>query len=281
VLAGLRYDYFKVRFDDRRTTLTPSTTPTTATDLDRTDKEFSPRIGLIWSPTKSATYYISYSYSFLPSGETLGLTVLDRNTGVSSADFAPENAKNYEIGGHWDLTPSLALSAAIFQLDRNNVRNADGNGGFVQTGQQRTQGFELGLQGHVLPFWQVYGGYAYLDAEITKATAAAGTLGHRPQLVPRNQFSAWNRFDIVPAFAAGLGLIYQGSSYPNADNAVTLPSFTRADGALYFTFAGGRTRLALNVENLFDKTYFPTADANNNITVGAPRTARVTLDTSF
>jgi catecholate siderophore receptor len=158
LLAGLRYDYFKTRFVDRRTTLTPATTPTTATDLKRTDKEFSPRIGLIWSPTKSSTYYISYSYSFLPSAETLGLTVLDKNTGLSTADFAPENAKNYEIGAHWDLTPELALSAAVFRLDRNNVRNADGNGGFVQTGQQRTQGFELGLQGNVLPFWQVYGG---------------------------------------------------------------------------------------------------------------------------
>ena len=133
----------------------------------------------------------------------------------------------------------------------------------------------------MLPFWQVYGGYAYLDAEITKATPAAGTLGHRPQLVPKNTLSLWNKFDITPAFAAGLGLIYQGSSYPNADNLVTLPSFTRADGALYYTFAGGKTRLALNVENLFDKKYFPTADANNNITVGAPRTARVTLNTTF
>jgi len=281
ILAGLRYDYFKTRFDDCRTTLTPSTTPTAATDLERTDKEFSPRIGLIWSPTKTSTYYISYSYSFLPSAETLGLTVLDKNTGLSSADFAPENAKNYEIGAHWDLTPALALSAAIFRLDRNNVRNADGNGGFVQTGQQRSQGFELGLQGNVLPFWQVYGGYAYLDAEITKATPAAGTLGHRPQLVPKNTLSLWNKVDITPAFAAGLGLIYQGSSYPNADNLVTLPSFTRADGALYYSFAGGKTRLALNVENLFDKKYFPTADANNNITVGAPRTARVTLNTTF
>ena len=99
--------------------------------------------------------------------------------------------------------------------------------------------------------------------------------------MPKNTLSLWNKVDITPAFAAGLGLIYQGSSYPNADNLVTLPSFTRADGAVYYSFAGGKTRLALNVENLFDKKYFPTADANNNINVGAPRTARVTLNTTF
>jgi catecholate siderophore receptor len=281
LLAGLRYDYFKTTFDDRRTTLTPATTPSAATDLARTDKEFSPRLGLIWSPTSTATYYLSYSYSFLPSAETLGLTVLDPKTGLSTADFAPENAKNYEIGAHWDLSPVLTLSAAIFRLDRNNVRNADGNGGFVQTGQQRTQGVELGLRGEVLPHWQVFGGYAYLDSRITEATAAAGTLGHHPQLVPRNTVSLWNRFDIGSGFGAGLGLIYQDSSYPNADNAVVLPSFTRTDVALYYVFPDRKTRLALNVENLFDKKYFPTADANNNITVGSTRNARLTLNATF
>lgn len=281
LLAGLRYDYFKTKLDDRRTTLSATTTPTTPTDLARTDKAFSPRLGLIWAPTAASTYYASYSYSFLPSAETLGLTVLDRSTGLSTADFGPENAKNYEVGGRWDLLPRLSLSAAIFRLDRNNVRNADGNGGFVQSGQQRTQGVELGLQGQVMPDWRVYAGYAYLDSEITKATAAAGTLGNVPQLVPRNTLSVWNRIDLPAGFGAGLGIIYQGSSYPNANNQVQLPSFARADAAIYYAFEGGKTRLALNVENLFDKKYFPTADANNNISVGAPRNARLTLNTTF
>ena len=48
-----------------------------------------------------------------------------------------------------------------------------------------------------------------------------------------------------------------------------------------YAFAGGKTRLALNVENLFDRKYFPTADGNNNISPGAPRNARLTLSTAF
>ena len=71
------------------------------------------------------------------------------------------------------------------------------------------------------------------------------------------------------------------SGVPAISNAVTLPSFTRADGAVYYTFAGGKTRVALNVENLTDRKYFPTADGDNNITVGAPRTARLTLTSLF
>jgi catecholate siderophore receptor len=200
---------------------------------------------------------------------------------VSTADLASENAKNYEIGARWDATPKLSLSAAVFRLDRNNVRNPDGNGGFVQTGQQRTQGVELEVQGEVLPSWHMFGGYAYQDSRITQATAAAGTLGHHPQLVPENTLSLWNRFEIAAGLGAGLGIIYQGPSFPNADNAVTLPGFARTDVALYYALPGGKTRLQLNVENLFDKTYYPTADANNNVTVGAPRNVRLTLNTAL
>jgi catecholate siderophore receptor len=267
VLAGLRYDYFRARLDDRRTTVPP-------VDLAHTDKAFSPRLGVIWSPTSTQTYYASYSSSFLPSAETLSLA-------VNTANLDPENAKNYEIGARWDLRPNLTLSAAIFRLDRNNVRNADGNGGIVLAGQQRTDGVELGLQGEVTRNWQVYAGYAHLNARITKATAAAGNLGHRPQLVPENTLSVWNKVALGGGWSAGLGVVYQDESFPNADNAVTLPAFTRADGALYYAFADGKTRIALNVENLFDKKYFPTSDANNNLSPGAPRSARVTLSTTF
>ena len=36
-----------------------------------------------------------------------------------------------------------------------------------------------------------------------------------------------------------------------------------------------------NVENLFNKDYFPTAHNDNNIAPGAPRTARLTLRADF
>src|SRR4051812_3832243 len=53
LIAGLRYDYFKVNLEDRRT-LVP------ATNLASTDTGYSPRAGLIWSPTSASTYYINY-----------------------------------------------------------------------------------------------------------------------------------------------------------------------------------------------------------------------------
>ena len=277
IIAGLRYDHFKVDFDDRRTITTP-------VDLSRTDNAFSPRAGLIWTPNTGSTYYVSYSYAFLPSGEQLGLA-------TTTADLAPETARNYEVGARWDLLPKLTLSAAIFRNDRNDVRVADpaNPGLFVKSGQQRVEGIELGLQGEITRNWQVYGGYAHLDGRITKpissgtaATAASVVpAGNKIGLVPGNTFSLWNKFDLGRRWGAGLGLIYQSSSFTSFNNTITLPAFTRNDAALYYTFAGGKTRLAFNIENLFDKKYFPTVDGDNNISPGAPRNGRLTLSTVF
>lgn len=266
VLAGVRYDHFKVDFDDQRAT---------PTDLSRTDNAFSPRLGLIWTPTERSTYYASYSYAVLPSGEQLSLA-------PNTADLAPEKAKNYEIGARWDVLPKLTLSAAAFRLDRDDVRAADpaNPGFFVKTGQQRTDGVELGLQGDVMRNWQVFAGYAHLNGRITKATSS-GAEGKKIGLVPDDALSIWNKFNLGNGWGAGLGVVYQSDSYASFTNDVKLPAFTRTDGALYYTFADGKTRLALNVENLFNRTYFPTSNGDNNISPGAQRNARLTLATAF
>lgn len=270
LLGGVRYDRFQVDLDDRRSTTTP-------VDLKRTDNAFSPRLGLIWQPNDGSTYYASYSYAFLPSGEQLSLA-------ANTADLAPEKARNYEIGARWDIQPALSLSAALFRLDRDDVRVADpaNPGFFVRTGQQRTEGLELGLQGDITRSWQVFAGYAYLDGRITKATGSpAIPAGRKIGLVPNHTLSLWNKFNLSNGWSTGLGVIYQSDAYTSFNNTVTLPGFTRVDGAVYYAFADGKTRLALNVENLLDKTYFPTAYVDNNISPGAPRTARLTVSTRF
>jgi len=277
LVGGVRYDWFKANLDDRRTLVTP-------TNLAQTDIGWSPRAGVIWQPTTAQSYYVSYSYAFLPSAEQLGLT-------TTTTGLEPETAQNYEVGARWDLKPKLTLSTAVYQLERNNVKAANPAvpGTFVQTGQLRTRGAEVSLQGDVTNSWHVFGGYAYTDARVaqpfnsntTATTASLVPANNKVGLVPENTLSFWNKFDFNAGWGAGLGVIYQGSSYTSYTNTVKLPSFTRVDSAVYYTFAGKKTRIAFNVENLFNKKYWPTVDGDNNISVGAPINARVTLSTSF
>jgi catecholate siderophore receptor len=277
LLAGLRYDRFEVDFDDQR--VTPS-----AVDLARTDNEVSPRVGIIWSPTAGSSYYASYSYAFLPSGEQLSLAATTR-------DLAPEKSLNYEIGARWEVAPQLTLSTAIFRTLRQDVRVADpvNLGQFLRTGEQRAQGVEIGLQGAITRAWQVYGGYTHLDAKVmkpvTSGTAATPAsvipAGNKLPLTPENTFSLWNKLDLGAGWGAGLGLIYQEESFTSITNQVRIPAYTRLDGAIYYTFNRARTRVALNVENIGDRKYYPTVDGDNNISPGAPRNARLTLTTTF
>jgi catecholate siderophore receptor len=93
--------------------------------------------------------------------------------------------------------------------------------------------------------------------------------------------SLWNRFNLGEGWGTGLGLVYQGESYTSFNNTVTLPSFYRIDGAVYYAFPGRKTWLQFNVENILNKRYYPTVDGDNNISPGAPRNARLTLTLAF
>ena len=115
------------------------------------------------------------------------------------------------------------------------------------------------------------------NAQATSKTIVAG---NRVQLVPFNQFSWWNKYQITPVWAAALGVIYFSDSFASSDDTVKLPGFVRFDTALYLKI-DETWRAQLNVENLFNKGYWASADGNNNISPGLPRTVRLTAIAKF
>jgi len=149
----------------------------------------------------------------------------------------------------------------------------------VLTGAQRSRGIELGLERSVTSRWLVSAGYTLQKAEITKTTSAAPA-GRQVPLVPRHSFSLWNRYDFTKQFGAGLGVIARSKSYASISNAVKLPAYARVDGALYYKLPGG-AEAQINVENILGARYFPTANGDNNISPGAPRSIKATVGYSF
>ena len=111
------------------------------------------------------------------------------------------------------------------------------------------------------------------------ATIAA-IAGRQVGQVPRNTFSIWNKYQIIPKLGVGLGLINRSSMFTSVDNSVVLPGYTRADGAVFYTF-NEHWRLQANVENLFNKRYILNADSNTNISPGSPRALRIGLVARF
>jgi len=264
-VVGARTDRFSVAVDDHM----PG-----ASDLSRVDVATSPRVGIVYQPNDRASIYTSYTYTFLPSGQTLGLA-------VNTVQLEPENAKNYEAGAKFDLFDRrLAVTAAFFRLDRNNVKNTDPNdpGRLVLTGQQRTNGVVVSVAGNIGARLQLQGGYSNLDARITADTASAPA-GRKVGLVPRSQFSLWSTYLLSKRWTAGGGLVDQSSVYTSFTNQVELPRLTRVDAMLAYRLT--RARIAINAENLTDTVYYPTANGDNNISPGSPRAVRVSLSTWF
>ncbi|MBB5519315.1 TonB-dependent receptor [Amphiplicatus metriothermophilus] len=266
LIGGVRFDHFDLEFDDNR----PD-----RDDFSRTDDVVSPRGGIIYKPLDNASVYFSYSKSFLPqSGDQFG------SLSATTAALKPEEFENLEIGVKWDITPELAFTAAVYRLDRENTRAIDPDTNqTVLTGAQRSKGVEIGLAGALTERWEVMAGYAWQDAEIRRDTAAAPA-GREAPLVPEHAFSLWNKYQFTPRFAVGLGVVHQSDMFASISNAVTLPGFTRLDAALFYSL-NDRLSLQVNVENITDKLYFPTAHNDNNITPGAPVSARATLKARF
>jgi catecholate siderophore receptor len=266
VIAGLRFDHFDLRYHNNRT----------SDNLRRIDNLVSPRAGIVFKPAASLSIYTNYSVSFLPSSgdQFSSLTAITQQV-------KPEKFTNYEVGVKWDVSRNLSVTSAAYRLDRTNTRSSDPNDPtrIVQTGSQRTNGYELGLNGSVTRAWKIAGGYTWQDAFISSATASAQA-GAQVAQVPSHTFSLWNNYQILPKLGAGLGVLHRTAMYAAIDNAVTLPGYTRADAALYYSVTE-KVRLQANVENLFDKKYFINADGNNNISPGFSRTLRVGLIARF
>ena len=265
IVAGVRFDRFSLDIDNRNT----------GVEFSRTDDLVSPRLGLILKPMPNLSLYTSYSRSYLPqAGDQFN------SLDLTSEALKPEKFDNYEIGGKWEPVEGLLATAAVYQLDRTNTRAPGPTPGtVVLTGGQRSRGIELGLERSISDRWQVSAGYAFQKAEITKTTAAAPE-GREVPLVPRHQFSLWNRYDVSDTLGLGLGLIARSRSYASISNGVKLPGYTRVDAAVFYDLGHG-IEAQLNLENLFDADYFPTAHNDNNIAPGAPRTLRATVRAGF
>jgi len=268
IVAGLRFDSLKIDVDDLRAV--------GGGEFGRRDHLWSPRLGVVLKPTDDLSIYGSYSRSYLPQSGDQFSSLTSVTEGLK-----PERFDNYEIGAKLQLPGNLLATAAIYQLERKNTRATDplNPSRTVLTGAQRSRGLEIGLERSITSRWLIAGGYALQKAEITETTAAAPE-GREVPLVPRHSFSLWNRYDFTKTIGAGVGLIARSKSYATISNAVKLPGYARVDAALYYRLPWG-VEAQVNVENLFGAHYFPTANADNNISPGAPRTVKASVGYRF
>lgn len=270
LLAGVRYDRFEQETRERRVS---------QANLGRIDTEWSPRAGVVYQPASNQSYYVSVSKSFQPSAEAFPLA-------TNNAQLDPEETTNQEIGAKFDfLDGQASATASLFRLERTNIKTTDpATNRLIPIGEQRTDGLELTFTGDLPKGWQIWSGYAFLDAKVTSSIARdAGqpVQGKRATLTPRHSANLWLTKALGNGYRAGAGVNYVGDRAANPGNTVTLPGYTTVDAMVGYRLA--KLDIQLNVNNVFDRKHTVSGHgtvANLNMP-GAPRSVQLTARYNF
>ena len=267
LVLGGRYQRFEQLVEQGRGT-------TYKRPTDRNDTTFLPFGGLVFQLNDQLAFYGNYSRSFAPNAS-------DANTGQA---FDPEEGRSYELGVKLDLPQGIGASLAPFDIEKENVVVSNNNVSEA-AGKVGSRGLELDVSGRLSERWELLGSYAYTDTEILDDPANEG---HELVNAARNSGSLYLVHHLhlpqeLGQWRLGGGARYVGERAGDNANTFWLDSYTVADAFVTWDnqLLGEKTRLQLNVRNLFDARYYPSSGGNLRVAVGEPRELRLSASVEF
>mgnify|MGYP000509381588 FL=1 len=179
VLAGIRYSY-----QEAKPITNNIATNTVTEEKIRNDRAFSPKVGLIYQPTKNTSIFASYANSFTP------------NTGVTIYNEAikPSIIDQFEVGVKKEFWNGiLTTNVTLYQIVNSNLAQTaefDANGN-VNTntnvkslsGETTSKGVEVDITYKPIEALNIIAGYSYNDMRYTKTTGATGSFIEGDRLV--------------------------------------------------------------------------------------------------
>ncbi|CAH3362847.1 TonB-dependent siderophore receptor [Enterobacter cloacae complex sp. S4] len=269
-VVGMRYQYYTQYAGKGR----PFNVNT-----DSRDEQWTPKLGLVYKLTPSVSLFANYSQTFMPQSSIASYI----------GDLPPETSNAYEVGAKFDLFDGVTANIALFDIHKRNVLYNESVGGETiakTAGRVRSQGVEVDLAGSLTENTNIIASYGYTDAKVLEDPDYAG----KPlPNVPRHTGSLFLTYDIHNAFAGNtltLGGGGHGVSRRSATNGADyyLPGYFVADAfAAYKMKLQYPVTLQVNVKNLFDKTYYTSSIATNNLgnQIGDPREVQFTVKMEF
>ena len=248
--------------------------------------------GLVYDLDTNHSVYVSYTDIFKPQTEK----------GLGGQVVVPIVGENYEVGikGEY-FDGALNASLAVFQIDQKNraqqLPDVKGCGAtansecYESSGLVRSRGVDLEIQGALSENWQLAGGYTYTQTKyVNDATATLEGQDFNRRL-PRQLFKLSTLYTLpgdLQRWRIG-GDVYQQSQIRTAGGSGTSAwhnrqgSYTVA-GLVAGYKASEQLDLQVNVNNLFDRTYYVSI-ANGGYepydVYGDPRNFKLTARYSF
>ena len=194
VLAGVRWSWQEAQAETTDLTKNPTIIDKAAK---RMDQAFTPRVGLVYQPSKDISLFASYSNSFTPnSGTTVDLKVIK-----------PSLIDQYEVGIKHDfLRGLLSTNITLYQIENSNLAQtaefkADGSPNTdssikLLSGSTKSKGVELDITARPIDGLSIIAGYSYNDMRYTNTSGLEGS------------FIEGNRLARTPANTANLSFFY-------------------------------------------------------------------------
>jgi iron complex outermembrane receptor protein len=254
-----------------------------APGADSNGDKFLPFGGIVYQPADNVALYANYSRSFVPN---------DADDAGNS--FKPTEGRSYEVGIKYSPVQALNVNLAVYDIVKKNLVNSvlQANGDSIDeaVGKARSRGVEVDVTGEIARNWSIIGTYAYDHTEVLKNGESPEQEGNRLPNAPMHTASLYLSHQLgLPAetgkWHVGAGARYVGERPGDDANSFWLDSYTTADAFVRWDLPTHdyKTSLQLNIDNLFNKEYYPATTGSSTLQVeeGALRTARLTASVTF
>ncbi|MGE6355192.1 TonB-dependent siderophore receptor [Flavobacterium sp. NPDC079362] len=206
VLAGLRWSWQETQATTTDYTKTPITV---AEGQKLTDQAFSPKVGLVYQPTKNTSLFASYSNSFTPN----------TGTTVDLQPIKPSIIDQYEAGIKKDFWRGLlSTNVTVYQITNSNLAQtaefkADGTPNSdtnvkVLSGETKSKGVEVDITARPVEGLNIIAGYSYNDMRYTKTSGLNGSFieGDRLVRTPANTANLSFFYTLQDGFLKGVSV---------------------------------------------------------------------------
>lgn len=245
---------------------------------DTSKTNLSAKVGAQWDISDNSMLYATWSQGY--KGPGFNVYYNFKSNGDDSAPISEETSTALELG-YKLTTDNFILNAAIFQMDisdfqANNFDCSDGTciTRLTNAGDVTTRGLELDLTWRPMKNFTLFGGLAYVEAEIdefncpTDAVNCSTRSGLEVPYAPELKYSLvadWRipteRFDIVLNGAINY-TDEQITDLPGNNGtqnpAAALPDYTLVHASIGLSFNDDRYRITLVGRNLTDESYLTT-----------------------
>ena len=281
LLAGLRYSVSTIETPDS----IYANNNNKLNSKKRNNDAFSPRLGLVYQPTKTISIFGSYTNTYELN------TALDTFNNV----LQPSIIDQFEAGIKtlW-FNETVSVNATAYVINNNNAVQSYPNLAAGDTrretgGQTQSKGFELDIVTKNIHGFSINAGYSYNDIRYKKSTLYIP--GSRILYTPNHTANTHIYYAVKPAakltgLNAGIGMYYVGERVAGRSTTKANPGYALMPVPAYFLFETSigytyqHVRFRFKVSNILNQLSYNVHD-DNSVNPIAPRQFSGTVAYSF